>query len=51
MDWGNKFAGDETKENARREIVLANSLAKLEVLVKHCAECERDGLPIVSMRD
>jgi hypothetical protein len=38
MDWGYEFAGCETEEHARGEVVFLDALAELEVLVEHCAE-------------
>lgn len=46
MDGRYEFACHETEEDPRREIVLADTVAELEVLVEHCAEGERYRLQI-----
>lgn len=38
MDWWYEFSGCETEEDPGRKIVLSDSVAKLEVLMEHCAE-------------
>jgi hypothetical protein len=45
-----EFACHETEENSWREIVLADTVAELEVLVEHCAEGEGDRLLYLSMK-
>ena len=44
MNRGNETASYKTEDNARRQIVLAKSVTKLEVLVKHRAQRQRDRL-------
>ncbi len=39
-----KFARRETEKDTRRQIVLSNSVAKLEILVKHCTKGQRNRL-------
>ena len=38
MDGRDEFSCRETEEDTRGEVVLADAVAELEVLVEHCAE-------------
>jgi hypothetical protein len=44
VNWRDKFAGCKAEKHAGREIVFADTVAKLEVLVEHGSECERNRL-------
>lgn len=44
VDRGHEAAGGEAEDDAGREVVLADSMAELEVLVEHGSEGERDRL-------
>lgn len=44
MDGGHEAAGGETEDDAGGEVMFADAVGELEVLVEHCAEGERDGL-------
>jgi hypothetical protein len=44
VDGWHEFSCCKTGEHMRRKVVLANSVAKLEVLVEHCRECKGNGL-------
>jgi hypothetical protein len=46
MDGRYEFACHETEEDSWREVVLADTMTELEVLVEHCAEGEGDRLLI-----
>ena len=48
MNRGHEFASCETEEDAWGEVVRADAVAELEVLVEHQAEGQRDGLKFVS---
>ena len=43
-----EFASCEAREHSRRKVMLANSFAKLKVLMKHGAKCKGHGLYTVS---
>jgi hypothetical protein len=44
VDRGHEFACCETQEHARRDVVFADAVAELEILVEHGAEGKGDGL-------
>lgn len=46
VDWRYEFASGKTQKDAWRQIVLADTIAELEVLVEHSTECKRDGLKV-----
>lgn len=48
MDGRHEFPCRETEEDAGREIVLADPVAELEVLMEHGAEGQGDRLECVS---
>ena len=49
MNWWHETSCDKTKNNAGRNIVFANTVGELEVLVKHCFQRERNALHVVSI--
>lgn len=48
VDGGHESAGDKTEYHPRREVVFAETMAQLEVLVEHCAERKGDRLVDIS---
>lgn len=44
MDGWKEAASDQKQYNARREVVLANSVPELKVLVEQCPQRQRDRL-------
>lgn len=48
MNRRHEFAGGETPKNSWGEIVFADAVTKLEVLVEHCTKCKRYRLGVVS---
>lgn len=44
MDGRDEAAGDEAEDHAGGEVVFADTVGELEVLVEHGAEGEGDGL-------
>lgn len=44
MDGRHEAARDQAQEDTGRDVVLADTVAKLAVLVEHFPEAERDGL-------
>ena len=48
MDRRYEFAGCETEKDAWRDIMFADAVAELKVLVEHRAEGQGDGLAFIS---
>ena len=44
MDGRNEASGGQTKHDAGGEVVFADAVTKLEVLIEHGSKGERDGL-------
>lgn len=50
MDRRYELASGKTPKNARGEVVVADAVAELKILLEHSAKRERDGLVFLLVR-
>ena len=44
VDWRHKLTAHETEEDTRRDVVLPDTVAQLEILMEHCFQRQRNRL-------